>query len=286
MTKQVLGRGLRALLPEAPHAHAAYAEVEIGRLEANPHQPRTHFDPDALAELAASIKEHGLLQPLLVSEGAGGKYLILAGERRWRAAGEAGLERVPVVIREHVDDDAELELALVENIQRRDLTPLEEARAYRHLREERGLSQAQIAAKVGIDRSTVANALRLFKLPAEVQALVEEGRLSAGQARTLLAFGAEADRRAWAQRAADGGVSVRDLERAAAEGKRRGPAGAQPPTPPKPPDPNILAAQKRLSRKLGVKVEIKQKKSGAHIVLQCPTENEVQRVFDLLMGGE
>ncbi len=283
MAKRALGRGLKALLPDAPTAQAGFSMIEIERLEANPRQPRTRFDPADLESLAASIREHGILQPLLVSEEGGGRYLILAGERRWRAAGIAGLDRVPAVIREKVDDQVELELALVENLQRRDLTPFEEARAYEHLRVDRGLSTAEIARRVGIDRSTVANALRLLRLPDEIQALIEAGELSAGHGRALLAFGSDELRVEWARRAAAEGASVRDLERAASV--VREPRGRRSETKTGR-DPNIINAEKRLSLKYGVPVEIKPKKKGGRIVISCADDDELTRIFDLLIGEE
>jgi ParB family chromosome partitioning protein len=284
MAKKVLGRGLKALLPDAPQAQAGFAIIELERLIPNPRQPRTHFDPEALEALAGSIREHGILQPLLVSEDGPGRYVILAGERRWRAAKQAGIERVPVVIRERVDGQKELELALVENLQRRDLTPLEEARAYEELRTGRGLSQAQIANRVGIDRSTVANSLRLLKLPETVQRLIESGRLSAGHGRALLGFGSEAEMNEWADRAYSQGLSVRVLEGAAADARREDTATTPPKKKPRPTDPNIKRAEQRLSLKIGTKVEITKTKTGGRIVVSCSSHDELLRVFDLLIG--
>lgn len=285
MAKQALGRGLKALLPDAPSAKAGFAEVELSRLVPNPRQPRTTFHPKALEELAASIAEHGVLQPLLVSEDGAGRYLILAGERRFRAAQKAGVERVPVVIRERVDGEKELELALVENLQRRDLTPLEEARAYETLRVDQGLSQAAIAERVGFDRSSVANALRLLKLPEPIQGQIEQGHLSAGHGRALLAFGSSSEMELWAKRAAAEGLSVRALEQAAAEARRtvEGPVKTRAP---KAKDPNIISAEKRLSLKIGTKVEIKKSGRGGRIVLSCSSQDELMRVFEMLMGED
>ena len=163
--KQALGRGLKALIPNTPKARSGLVEIPLDLLRPNPEQPRHTFDETALAELADSISRHGVLQPLLVSEDGAEGYVVIAGERRWRAARLAGLTTVPAVIRERLGARDELALALVENLQRRDLSPLEEARAFEHLRSEHGLSQAEIAAQVGMDRSTVANALRLLRLP-------------------------------------------------------------------------------------------------------------------------
>lgn len=286
MAKKVLGRGLKALLPETPHAQAGFALIELSRLVANPRQPRTRFETEALEALSASIVEHGVLQPLLVSEDGPGRYLILAGERRWRAAKQAGLERVPVVIREKVDGQRELELALVENLQRRDLTALEESRAFEQLRADRGLSQAQIAERVGIDRSTVANSLRLLKLPERIQHLVEEGRLSAGHGRALLAFGSEGEMETWADRVVAEGISVRVLEQAAATARIANEKPGRTKRPNEPKDPNILNAEKRLSLKIGSKVEINRHKRGGRIVVSCSSHDELLRVFDLLIGDE
>lgn len=286
MAKKVLGRGLKALLPDTPQAQAGFAIVELSRLVANPRQPRTRFETEALEALSASIVEHGVLQPLLVSEDGPGRYLILAGERRWRAAKQAGLERVPVVIREKVDGQLELELALVENLQRRDLTALEEARAFEQLRTDRGMSQSQIAERVGIDRSTVANSLRLLKLPERIQHLVEEGRLSAGHGRTLLAFGSEGEMETWADRVVAEGISVRVLEQAAATARTANETPTRKKRPNEPKDPNILSAEKRLSLKIGSKVEINKHKKGGRIVVSCSSHDELLRVFDLLIGDE
>jgi len=286
MAKKVLGRGLKALLPETPKAHAGFALIDTNRLFANPRQPRTHFESDALDMLSASIVEHGVLQPLLVSEDGPGRYMILAGERRWRAARKAGIERVPVVIREKVDSQLGLELALVENLQRRDLTPLEEARAYEQLRAERGLSQAQIATRVGIDRSTVANSLRLLRLPEQIQDLVEDGRLSAGHGRALLAFASETEMETWADRVVSGGLSVRVVERAAAEAREVGKEPIRRIKQTEPKDPNIQSAENKLTLKLGSRVEITKNKTGGKIVVSCSSHDELLHVFDLLIGDE
>ncbi len=286
MAKKVLGRGLKALLPETPHAQGGFALIDTNRLFANPRQPRTRFETEALQALAASIEEHGVLQPLLVSEDGPGRYMILAGERRWRAAKKAGLERLPVVIREKVDGQLGLELALVENLQRRDLTPLEEARAYEQLRAERGLSQAQIATRVGIDRSTVANSLRLLKLPEKIQGLVEEGRLSAGHGRALLAFVSEAEMEEWANRVASEGLSVRVIERAAAAARKEGMMPTRRPKQAEPKDPNIVSAEKKLTLRLGSRVEITKNKKGGKIIVSCSSHDDLLHVFDLLIGDD
>jgi ParB family chromosome partitioning protein len=284
--KPALGRGLRALIPDTPRARAGLAEIPVAQIRPNPHQPRQRFDDVALDELAASIAEHGILQPLLVSEAGEDSYVVVAGERRLRAARRAGLKVVPAVIREHVDEGAQLALALVENLQRRDLTPLEEARAYEQLRLNLGLSQAEIAQRVGVDRSTVANALRLLKLDEDLQVMVESGRLSAGHARALLAVGDPALRRQVAERAADGQLSVREVERVASgqvdgRGAERRSHRRKPAL-----DPNLRAAEDRLTLRLGTTVEIRPRRRGGQIVISCSNGSELMRVFEQLLGEE
>ena len=285
--KQALGRGLKALIPDTPRARSGMAEIPVDRLQPNPNQPRDNFDVSGIEELAASIRRHGVLQPLLVSEDGPDRYVIITGERRWRAAQRAGIRRVPAVIRERLADADQLELALVENLQRLDLTPLEEARAFEQMRTSLGLTQAEIADRVAMDRSTVANALRLLKLGPEIQTLVEQGLLSAGHARTLLAFADEAARIRWAQRVVETGLSVRGLERAAAE-ERDGAQDAATPgkVSPRPPrDPNLVAAEEKLALQLGSPVQIRSRRRGGTITITCADHDELMRVFDLLMGG-
>ncbi len=284
-TKQALGRGLKALIPDTPRARAGFAEIPVDHLHPNPHQPRHIFDERALEELADSIRRHGILQPLLVSEDGPERYLLMTGERRWRAARLAGLRTIPAVIRERLADGEQLEVALVENLQRQDLTPLEEARAFDDLRTSLGLSQAEIAKRVAMDRSTVANSLRLLKLPPEVQELVERGDLSAGHGRTLLAFDGDDLQCEWARRVAATGLSVRELERAAAAAR----AGARRKKKARPgsvKDPNLIAAEGKLALRLGAPVEIQPRRRGGRIIISCSNQEELVRVFDFLMGGE
>lgn len=287
MAKQALGRGLKALIPDTQRARSGLAEIPVDRLGPNPEQPRKHFADDGIAELADSIRRHGVLQPLLVSEDGAGGYLVIAGERRWRAARAAGLKTVPAVIRERLGARDELALALVENLQRRDLSALEEARAFEHLRSEHGLSQAEIANQVGMDRSTIANALRLLRLPEKIQEMVEAGLLSAGHGRALLAVPDVQDQLEWAERAAAEGLSVRDLERVAADGKNKTTkrSGTEKTRAAK--DPNLVAAEEKLSLRLGAPVEIRPRRNdGGAIVITCVEPDELMRVFDLLMGGK
>jgi ParB family chromosome partitioning protein len=285
--KKALGRGLKALIPDTPRARAGFAEIPIDRLRPNPHQPRHLFDQETLEELAASIRQHGILQPLLVSEDPPDRYFLITGERRWRAARLAGLATVPAVIRERIEGEQQLELALVENLQRRDLTPLEESRAFEQLQVGLGLSQQEIADRVGMDRSTIANSLRLLKLPAEIQEMVERGELSAGHARALLTFADDAERCEWARRAIATGLSVRALEKAAGKARDEAKAGnrSKGSRRPKPRDPNLRAAEEKLALHLGAAVEIRPRRRGGTIVIACNEHDELMRVFELLMGG-
>src|SRR6476660_6665917 len=212
MNRKALGRGLGALLSSDSTIElgAEPSEVEIDSIVPGPMQPRTHFDEASLESLADSIRAHGIVQPLLVRRRADG-YELVAGERRWRAAKLAGLSRVPVVIKD-VPDESLLEIALIENIQREDLNPIEEAQAYKKLIETVGLTQEALATRVGRDRSYITNYLRLLRLPDDVQRLVEEGRLSTGHARTVLGLPHTDQQRRIARQIIDGGLSVRATE--------------------------------------------------------------------------
>ena len=212
--KRSLGRGLDALLDDNTSVESGVTMLRISQIEPNRSQPRKDFDPQQLQELADSIKEHGVLQPLLVCEKDGG-YVIVAGERRWRASRMAGLTEVPVLVRDY-DDQTIAEVSLIENLQRSDLNPIEEAAGYRNLIEKFGFTQESAAERVGKSRSAVANSLRMLALPEPVQALLREGRLSAGHAKVLGGI-SDADRCVeLAKASADGKLSVRELEKAAA----------------------------------------------------------------------
>jgi ParB family transcriptional regulator, chromosome partitioning protein len=284
--RPALGRGLRALIPDTLRARSGLAEIPVELVRPNPAQPRSRFDQEALEELARSVAANGVLQPLLVTEDGQGAYVLIAGERRLRAARLAGLATVPAVIRERVSESGQLELALVENLQRRDLTPLEEARAFENLRNRFGLSQEEIAARVGVDRSTVANALRLLKLSPDLQGMVEMGELTAGHARALLALAGEDERQRWAERAARQGLSVRELERIATEARagreRQGKPGRVRPGA----DPNLNDAEEKLGLRLGARVQIRLRRRGGEIVIAVPDQAELMRVFSLLMEGD
>lgn len=284
--KRGLGRGLDALLQKdeapAPAVEATPPPVQtlpIDQLKPNRFQPRTQFDDEAIEELAASIRTQGVVQPLVVSPEADGTYLIVAGERRWRASRLAGLEQVPVFVRAVADERELLELALVENLQRSDLNPLEEAEAYLSLQEKFGLSQEVIATRVGKARTTVTNALRLLRLPEEVQELMREGQLTAGQARPLLGLPSREAQVALAERAVREGLTARDLERlSSAE-----PAREKPKKKPRPVEVNTAAAEETLTRRLQTRVEIRRKGKGGALHIHFHNEEELMRLYELLV---
>jgi ParB family chromosome partitioning protein len=274
MKRSALGRGLSALIPEGPPLRpGGVSELAVKEIAPNPLQPRRHFAKASLEELAASLRQHGLLQPVVVTRAAGGGYHLITGERRWRAAQLAGLDRIPAVVREVESDTDRLTLALIENLQREDLTPIEEARAFHHLRTESGLSQEQIATEVGKDRSTVANALRLLQLPLAVQELVDAGTLSAGHARALAGLGDAGRQEDTARRCVSGGWSVRELESRLRQTPKRAVRTA---------DPDTAAAADKLSLRLGTGVAIQRKRRGGEIRIRFASEDELIRLFRLL----
>jgi ParB family chromosome partitioning protein len=278
MKRKALGKGLSALIPEPePESITSGSPLDlpVDRLAPNPYQPRRSINPVALDELVASIRESGVVQPILVRP-LGDRYQIVAGERRWRAAQKLGLATIPGVVRE-VTDDRLLELALIENIQRQELSPLEEAAAFRRLQDELRLTQEDIARRVGRDRSTVANTVRLLRLPRQVQDLIAESRLDAGHGRALLALDRTEDQVSLAAEAALRGLSVREVERRVAS--LRSPA-ATPKTRAK--DPNTRAAEERLRAALGTRIEISRRGRGGVLRVAFSSEAELQRLFDLL----
>ena len=285
--RKALGRGLRALIPDVPATEGptppggSPREVDLDQLRPNPDQPRQNVDDAKLEELAQSIRAHGVIQPIVVTQRDGvAGFEIIAGERRWRAAQRAGLLQVPVVVRE-MSSSKRLEVALIENIQREDLNPLEEAAAYQRLADEFGMTQQQIAEAVGKERATVANYQRLLGLPAEVQTDVAAGRLTMGHARALAGLGDAEQQLAAARRIREGGLSVRDAEalvKRAATPKPK-PDGA-PETPPA--DVHVRAAEERLRISLGTRVRIVQRGKRGRIEISFTSENELQRLYDLL----
>ncbi len=282
-----LGRGLDALLGAEPKpapdptSSIAGVSVPVGKLEPNRFQPRSVFNDEGLDELAESIRAQGVVQPIVVTPKGRDSYTIIAGERRWRAARRAGLDTVPVVVRQVDDDQQMLEMALVENVQRADLNAIEEAEAYRMLSERFELSQEAIAERVGKGRTTVTNALRLLRLPEEILDFIREGRLTAGQARPLLGIPDRSRQIEIAERAVAEGLSARHLEALAGS---KSPAKAKKKKPEL--DVHTRAAMERLTKDLQTRVEIKKKKRGGTIHIHFHSEEELIRLYDRLMQGK
>jgi ParB family chromosome partitioning protein len=276
-----LGRGLGALIPQRSGGHASAVDILISRISSNPYQPRKRFNPDDLASLRASIAAHGVLQPILVSETATG-YQLVAGERRLRAAQAAGLDRIPAVIRQLVDRD-QLELALVENLQREDLDPLETAEAYRQLINRFGFSQDDVATRVGRARSTVANTLRLLELAPEVQAAVADGRLTEGHGRALGGLPSEHQARVL-DSVVGQELSVRQTEELVRRLREPKP-GPEAAAPKRNPDPDLERVEEDLRRALGTKVSLARSRRGGRIVIEYYSDEELGRLYERLTGG-
>ena len=282
--RPALGRGLSALIPETPRPQPVAVErdadgptqIDLDLLVPNPRQPRTSIDEARLEELAQSIRVNGVIQPILVRR-AGGRYEIVAGERRWRAAQRAGLLKVPIVMRD-VADDQLLQIALIENIQRDDLNPIEEAQAYRQLIDDHQLSQETLAAAVGKDRATIANYIRLLRLPAEIRTEISSGALSMGHARALVSLPDDVTQRRLAREVVARGLSVRETEALA----RREPRPPAAPPPPRKVDPNTRAAEEQLKLALGTSVRITRKGTGGRIEIDFVNEDELQRLYETL----
>ncbi len=287
MSKRGLGRGLGALLGEGgtadvtTHTTTAAArpgglpQIPVARIRPNPFQPRTTFAPEALAELQASIASLGVLVPIIVRERGDG-YELIAGERRWRAAQAAGLETIPAIVRS-ADDRESLEVAIIENLQRENLDPLEEAMGFQHLMEAHEFTQEQVAQRLGRSRPAIANALRLLSLPDAVKQLVRDRKLSAAHARTVLAFAPER-RETMARRAADEGLSVRALERLAqSAGPKRARANAAPR------DANDEYVE-RLRYRYATQVRVLAQQRGGTIELRYADPADLLRIVDLLLG--
>jgi ParB family chromosome partitioning protein len=279
--RPALGKGLSALIPDAPDVRHAPVEADIDKLSPNELQPRGAVDEARLQELAQSIRAHGLIQPIVVRR-AGERFQIVAGERRWRAAKMAGLLRVPIVVRDvPPGEKSQLELALIENIQREDLNPIDEALAYRRLADQFQLTQEEIAAAVGKDRASIANHLRLLRLPDEVRKSVAEGRLSMGHARALLALPSEADQRRVAHEVIARSLSVRETE-ASIRKFIDAAAPASEPAPAPPVDVHTRAAEERLKMLLGTRVRIVRRGTRGRIEIDFTSEDELIRIFDQL----
>jgi len=286
MSKKALGKGIDALLGDEGKADlSTLAEVRLSLLKSNPLQPRQEFDDALLQELADSIQEKGVLQPILAEADQDGAYFIVAGERRVRAAKLAGLEKIPVIVRQFSAQE-KLEIALIENVQREDLTPIEQALAYRRLMEMANLSQEQIAKKVGKDRSTVANTLRLLKLPTEAQDALTRGSITAGHARALLMLLNPSDQQLLLRRVVESGISVREAEDMAAslnKGKRgamktgrAGTAAAARKV------PELHEIEQKLIEKLGTKVEVRGTTAKGRIEISYFSPEDLERLLETL----
>jgi ParB family chromosome partitioning protein len=281
--RPALGKGLSALIPDLPEPRIGAVDVDIDRLEPNEFQPRGRLDDERLSELTQSIRSNGVIQPI-VARKIGDRFQIIAGERRWRAARRAGLVRVPVVVREVAagQERSLLEMALIENIQRENLNPIDEASAYRRLSDEFNLTQDGIAEAVGKDRATVANVLRLLKLPQEVRQEVAAGTLSMGHARALLSLTDEAAQRKTAREVIARQLSVRETESLVRKALASTPAGGQPVAVPRPKDVHTRAAEDRLKLALGTQVRILRKKGKGRIEIDFGSEDELIRIYEQL----
>lgn len=278
---QGLGRGLASLIPQRSSGQASILEIPTARIRPNPHQPRKRFDPDSLATLMTSIKEHGVIQPILVTETIDG-YQLVAGERRLRAAQAAGLDRIPAVVRQLADRD-QLELALVENLQREDLDPIETADAYRRLIQEFGFTQDDLAGRVGRARSTIANTLRLLDLASGIQTAIAEGRISEGHGRALGGLATELQDRVL-DSVLRQELSVRQTEELVRRLREPKPdlaaAVANHPA-----DPDLRRVEEDLRRALGTKVSLARSRRGGRIVIEYYSDEELGRLYERLTGG-
>jgi ParB family chromosome partitioning protein len=282
MTRRALGRGLNALLQTVESATSGLEEVSLDRIDPNPFQPRHDFPEDSLKELAQSIRASGVVQPILlrVSAAAQGRYQLVVGERRWRAARLAGLETVPAVVRELTDQDA-LELALTENLLRKDLNPLEVARAYQALQEKYHLSHEQIAERLGGNRSSVTNTLRLLRLPPPIQEMLSRNEITHGHARALLGLDSETAQVQLASMIAKQGLSVRQVENMVALRAVK-PAAQKAPSKPRV-DPNVRAAALELERTLGTRVRILGDGRRGKIEIRYFSAEDLNRIYDLIV---
>jgi ParB family chromosome partitioning protein len=279
-----LGRGLSALIPPRESVIAAPVEIPLSRIEGNPFQPRQRIDDAELDRLAASIRDHGVLAPILVSETLDG-YRLVAGERRVRAARLAGLERIPAVVRQVADRDL-LELALVENLQREDLDPIEEAHAYRQLIDEFGFTQEQLAERVSRARSSVANTLRLLELPEAIQDMIIDERITAGHARAIAGL-EPVVQLGLATTIAERDLSVRQAEELARRLRDRADEASRPaPRRGRPVDPDLEQLEEELRRSLGTKVSLARSRRGGRIVIEFFDDAELERLIGRLTGSD
>jgi ParB family chromosome partitioning protein len=280
MSRKALGRGLSALFTETGSIDQDLVEIGIEQIDPSEVQPRQVFRQDRLEELAASLKANGVIQPVVVRR-RGERFQLIAGERRWRAAQLAGLHKIPAVVKE-VPDARVLELSLIENLQRENLNPMEEAGAYRNLMDKLDYTQEQLAQRVGRERSSIANSLRLLKLPPTIQALVEEEKLSMGHAKVLIALTSAADQEALARRIVLKQLSVRETEELVRQPLET-PATGEAPSPPKAFDPNVSAAELKLKKRLGAPVRISLTKRGGSIQIKFSSMEDLSRIFEILV---
>ncbi|HEY7535948.1 MAG TPA: ParB/RepB/Spo0J family partition protein [Thermodesulfobacteriota bacterium] len=282
MSRKALGRGLSALFNQNAPLDQDLLQIDIDQLEPTPYQPRQVFKDDKLFELAESIKANGILQPIIARR-IGERFQIIAGERRWRAAQLAGLHKVPCVIKD-IPEENILELSLIENIQREELNPIEEANAYKNLLEILNLTQEEVARRVGKDRSSITNALRLLRLPFEVQRLVEDSKISMGHARALLAIESQEQQKALAEEVITKSLSVRETERLAKRAQRGEEDRKEKAVPNEQAgDANVKAAELRLSQKLAAPVRIRFQREGGFIEIKFNSTDDLSRLFDILI---
>ena len=276
-----LGRGLDALIPPSEsQPTSGIVNIPIQNIIPNPRQPRSHIDKDELLELAASIREHGVIQPVIVSyDDAVSQYILIAGERRWLAAREAGLETVPAIVRE-VNEQQRIELALIENVQRSDLSPLETAEAYRQLNEEFGLSHEQIADQVGKSRASVTNTLRLLKLPMDVKQALAENKISEGHARALLSLSTHQAQSAVLQSILSKNLNVRQTELLVRKLMGEKPRSATKHQR----SPEVAEIEDRLRSHLGTKVKVNQYRKGGTVVIHYFSSEELEAILAILLG--
>ena len=287
--RRALGKGLDSLLPRVPSAASAAdteggkpREIPLDQIDHNPFQTRSHVDEEQLAELAASITSNGVVQPLLVRPLANGRFQLIAGERRWRASRLAGKQTIPAILRQ-VSDEQAMEITIVENLQRADLNPMEQARAFDRLSREFHMTQEQMAVRTGKDRASVANFLRLLRLPASVQARVEAGELSFGHARTLLAFEHPEEIEKAAKRVVDLSLSVRQTE-TYVQGLMHPERAKKNPKPEAPVDPNVRDVQQRLQRALGLKVHIEDRNGRGRVIIDYARLEDFDTLLEQLAG--
>ena len=280
MTRKALGRGLNALLRTVETTTTGLAEIAIDLIDANPFQPRRTFSAEKLKELADSIRACGLVQPVLLRP-ANGRYQLVAGERRWRAARQAGLAAIPAVVRDVGDRDA-LEMALTENLLREDLNPLEAAQGYEELQQKHGLSHEEIAEHLGLDRSTITNTLRLLRLPSEVQQMIADGKISAGHARALLGLDSAEAQLKLAESIVKQGLSVRQVENLVA--LRGSKPAKKPETGEVPPlDPNVRAALLEMERTLGTRVKLQGDEKRGKIEISYFSAEDLNRIYEWIV---